>query len=147
MKIVYFIPILLILLGLQEQSQQQLERNTHIVALEEAIKGKEQMPAEQVFQNIELFKGMPAARVLRIMEMAFSPALGVTCDFCHVEGKWESDDKDKKTIARKMWRMQREVSQQVREIVVRENAAVNCTTCHRGMTKPALEMPRASNKK
>ena len=147
MKNVYFVPVFFILLGMQDQNTQQPERNKHIVALEEAIKGKEQMPAEQVFQNIELFKGMPAGRVLRIMEMAFSPALGVTCDFCHVEGKWESDDKDKKTIARKMWRMQRELSELIREIVDRENAAVNCTTCHRGMTKPALEMPRASNKK
>ena len=147
MKTVYLVPMLFILLGLQEQSQQQPERNKRIIALEEAIKGKEQLPAEQVFKNIELFKGMPAGRVLRIMEMAFSPALGVTCDFCHVEGKWESDDKDKKTIARKMWRMQRELSEQIREIVDRENAAVNCTTCHRGMTKPALELRKTPSKK
>ena len=147
MKTVYLVPMLFILLGLQEQSQQQPERNKRIIALEEAIKGKEQLPAEQVFKNIELFKGMPAGRVLRIMETAFSPALGVTCDFCHVEGKWESDDKDKKTIARKMWRMQRELSEQIREIVDRENAAVNCTTCHRGMTKPALELRKTPSKK
>ena len=124
----------------QPQNPAQRERNKNIVALEESIKGKENEPAEQVWKNIELFKGQPASRVLRVMEFAFIPALGVGCDHCHEPGKWESDEKKPKLTARKMWAMQRELSQQLKTITGKDDAAVNCTTCHRGDTKPALNL-------
>jgi hypothetical protein len=120
---------------------QQQERNRMILALEEAIKGKEEMPAEQVFKNIQTLKGMPAGRLLRVMEMAFVPALGVNCSHCHVPREWESDDNPQKQVARKMWTMQRDLTQQLRTITGKDDATVNCTTCHRGDTKPALTLP------
>jgi hypothetical protein len=122
------------------QNPPQRERNKNIVTLEESIKGRENDVAEQVWKNIELFKGQPASRVLRVMEFAFTPALGVGCDHCHEPGKWESDEKKPKQTARKMWAMQREVSQQIKMITGKENAAINCTTCHRGDTTPALNL-------
>ena len=124
-----------------EAAGQQAARNKNIVALEEAIKGKESLPAEQVFKNIQVLKGMPAQRVLRVMEFAFSPALGVDCEHCHNTSKWESDEKPEKETARKMWKMQGEITEQVRGIVDKESAAVNCTTCHRGDVHPALNLP------
>jgi len=127
--------------GTSQGPGQRRERNKNIVALEESIKGKENEPAETVFKNIELFKGQPAMRVLRVMEVAFTPALGVGCDHCHEVGKWESDEKRPKQVARKMWGMQRELSQTLKSITAKDDAAVNCTTCHRGDTKPALNLP------
>ncbi|MBI4427678.1 MAG: photosynthetic reaction center cytochrome c subunit [Ignavibacteriales bacterium] len=126
------VPFLLI-----AQNSQQHERNKHLVTLEAAIKGKESLPAEEVFKNIDLFKGQQAGRVLRVMEFAFTPGLGVDCNFCHVEGKWESDDIGHKKTARAMWRMLPEVNKLVKNIAG-EKAAVNCYTCHRGEETPAL---------
>ncbi len=122
------------------QNPPQREQNKNIVVLEESIKGEEDEPAEQVWKNIELFKGQPASRVLRVMEFAFTPALGVGCDQCHEPGKCESDDKKPKQTARKMWAMLRDLSQQLKTITGKENASVNCTACHRGDTTPALNL-------
>lgn len=60
------------------------------------IAGKETLPAESVFKNIKIFKGVPAARVVNIMGRGFSPALGVSCGFCHVIGAYEKEDKEEK---------------------------------------------------
>ena len=50
-----------------------------IAAIQEKIKGKENLPAEEVFENTQILKGMPAGRVLPIMRMGFSQSLGVAC--------------------------------------------------------------------
>lgn len=139
-----FIIVALTLLQSGAQTQnppQQRERNKHIVQLEELIKGKENQPAEQVWKNIQLFKGAPAGRVLRIMEGAYTQALGVSCDYCHVEGKWESDENKHKQIARRMAGMTRELNETLKTITEDKDATVNCTTCHRGDTKPATSLP------
>ncbi|MCI0707071.1 MAG: c-type cytochrome [Ignavibacteriae bacterium] len=126
--------------GQQQNPPQQPERNRIVLAIEESIKGKENLPAEEVFKNIQMFKGMPAKRVLAVMEYGFSPALGVKCNYCHEPGKWESDSNKHKDVARKMMAMSQELSAKVREITGENDAAVNCTTCHRGDTKPALNL-------
>ncbi len=107
--------------------------------LEQRIEGRENEPAEEVFDNIQIMKGMPAERVLTIMTNGFAPALGVSCDYCHVPGNWASDDKEQKRIARDMWRMTGDINKQVKTIAG-DGARVNCTTCHRGKTEPALEI-------
>ena len=73
-----------------------------LAELRKSIAGKENEPAEKVFKNIQLLKGMPAARLLRVMELGYSRSLGVTCTHCHVPGDWEKDDKPTKQIARDM---------------------------------------------
>jgi len=127
--------------GQQQNPPQQPERSKAILALEEAIKGKEEMPAEQVFKNIQIFKGRPAGQILRIMEFGFSPALGVRCNHCHEPGKWENDDMKQKQVARQMSLMSRELNTKLQTITGKDDAAVNCTTCHRGDTKPAQNLP------
>src|SRR5580700_9563171 len=57
--------------------------------------------AEQQFKNIEALKGTPADQVFPAMQF-ISASLGVECDFCHVEGKFEADDKPAKKTARQM---------------------------------------------
>jgi len=89
---------------------------------------------------------MPAGRVLRIMELGYSRSLGVTCTHCHIPGAWEKDDKPTKQIARDMAAMVNAInSQHLKQIknLKSETPTVNCTTCHRGQTKPALNLPEA----
>ena len=40
-----------------------------VAEIKAAIAGKENQPAEQVFKNIQMFKGMPAGRVLAVMQI------------------------------------------------------------------------------
>jgi photosynthetic reaction center cytochrome c subunit len=107
------------------------------------IAGKEKEPAESVFKNIQVLKGMPAARLLGVMKIAYADSLGVDCTYCHDPMHWELDDKEHKKIAREMILMTRNLNDNVLpQIQGLENKEphVNCTTCHRGETKPALEM-------
>jgi hypothetical protein len=126
--------------------QPQPARLAQVVALEQSIAGKEQLPAEQVFKNIQTFKGMPAIRVLRIMEMAFVPNLGVECTYCHVDGHWESDEKRPKTVTRSMWTLRADVQEQVRTITGKADVPVTCYTCHKGSPKPAFAPPPSTER-
>lgn len=111
-----------------------------IEMLKHQIKGRENVPAEKVFKNIQTLKGVPAARVLRIMELGYSRALGVTCTHCHVPGKWEAEENLKKQVARDMMKMVENInSQQLKNIKnIGDRATINCSTCHRGSVKPSL---------
>jgi len=113
-------------------------KNPFVAELEKKIAGQENKPAEEVYKNIKLFKGMPAGRILRIMEGGFSTALGVNCTHCHTPGEWEKDDKEPKQIARKMWGFQGQLNQQLKDLIGK--GTVNCTTCHRGQVKPATNL-------
>jgi len=108
--------------------------------LEKSIAGHENDPAETVFKNIQTFKGVPAGRVLKIMESGMNRSLGVGCNHCHEAGKWDADT-EKKRISREMSKMTAEINVRVHLIDgVGDDAAINCTTCHRGETTPALEL-------
>jgi hypothetical protein len=126
------------LLSLTSAAPAAQSKSPEIAALEASIAGREQQPAEQVFKNIRTFKGMPAIRVLRIMEQAFVPNLGVTCSHCHVEKEWESDAKPAKGIARNMWTLRAEWQDEVRKASGNNEAVVTCYTCHKGQPKPAF---------
>jgi hypothetical protein len=117
-----------------------------LAKLREQIKGKEKEPAETVFKNIQILKGRPAAQVLGIMQMGFSRSLGVTCTHCHTPEDWSSESKNKKQIAREMWTMQANINSQMLKNIknISERATINCTTCHRGQTTPATNLPPPS---
>ncbi len=126
------------------QAEQPFDQAAALAELRKSIAGKEQAPAETVFKNIQLLKGMPAGRVLRIMEMGYARSLGVNCTHCHIPGAWEKDDKPTKQIARDMMAMVGAINNQhLKQIknLKSETPVVNCTTCHRGQTKPALNLP------
>jgi hypothetical protein len=112
------------------------QKNPEIAALEEQIAGKEQLPAENVFKNVQTFKGRPAIGVLRIMEQAFVANLGVECSYCHVDKQYESDDKKTKGVAREMWIMRAKWQDEAREASGNPKAVVTCYTCHKGKPKP-----------
>lgn len=112
--------------------------------LRKSIQGKEDQPADDVFMNIQVYKGVTAERLLRIMEFGFSQSLGVTCTHCHVPGQWDADDKGAKETARAMSAMVTAINNEYLKKIPTLNGAnpsVNCTTCHRGQKRPALEMP------
>lgn len=108
------------------------------------IKGREKEPAEKVFKNIQTLKGVPAGNLLKIMELGYSRSLGVNCTHCHVPEKWEVEDKPAKQIAREMVGMTATINSQLLKNIKNlpgANPIVNCTTCHRGEIKPALNLP------
>lgn len=112
-------------------------------ALQAQIAGHENDPAEKVFKNIQTLDGVPAGRLLKIMEMGYSGSLGVNCTHCHVPGRWSADDKPTKQIARDMVAMMATINGDLLTKIKNlqaEKAMVNCTTCHRGQVRPALNM-------
>ena len=114
-----------------------------IAKIKEQIKGKENLPAEEVFENIQIMKGIPAGRVLPIMQMAFSQSLGVKCNHCHEFGQWASDVKPKKQVARDMWVMSGKLNRELLSTIKNLESpqpVVNCTTCHRGDAIPKTSM-------
>ena len=108
----------------------------------ERIAGREDEPAEEVFENVRALRGIPAGRLVRIMNQGFGASLGVACGHCHVRGDWSSDDKPQKQIARDMWAMTRAINQELSRIpnLDSDEPTVNCTTCHRGQVKPATRL-------
>jgi len=124
--------------GLQNPNQ---EANDQIAKkITDAIAGHENEPAETVFKNIQSLKGMPAGRLVRVMNMGYSRALGVTCMHCHAEGDFSTDDKRPKRAAREMMVMNKAINEQLRSLKNLEGKPeekfVNCGTCHRGHVDP-----------
>ena len=92
-------------------------------------------------------KGVPAGNLLKIMELGYSRSLGVDCTHCHTPDQWEKEDKAQKQIARDMSNMSKTINTELLKNIKNlrsPNPVVNCTTCHRGDIKPALNLPTAS---
>lgn len=125
------------------QDMKKSDQAQKILELRKRIAGMESKPAPEVFKNITIFKTATAEGLLRIMDTGFSKALGVTCNHCHVLDHWERDDKKEKQIAREMAQMLDVINNEyVKKIKhLGGEARVNCTTCHRGETSPALSIP------
>jgi photosynthetic reaction center cytochrome c subunit len=121
-----------------------------VAELSKQIAGKEDQPAEAVFKNIKILNGIPAKHLLGIMQMGFAKSLGVSCAHCHIPGEWEKDEKPAKQIARDMWKMMHTIDNDLLKNISGlkdRNPAVNCTTCHRGQLKPALNLDSDGTKK
>ena len=121
-------------------AQRQEINDRFVKQLSERIAGRENEPAERVFKNIRWLKGVPAGRLLRIMNGGYSRALGVSCTHCHVEQDFASDDKRPKLAAREMAVMHRAINEQLSKMQnlesKAEERAINCSTCHRGAVNP-----------
>ncbi len=88
-------------------------------------------PAEAVYKNIQVLKGVPASRVPVVMAF-FGKCLGVDCSHCHVPNEFEKDDKTAKLTARRMLTM----VHQINDNTFSGQGLVSCWTCHRGNVKP-----------
>ncbi len=122
----------------------EVEKKQYLDVLRKQIAGKEEQPANEVFKNIRFMNRTTAGRLLNVMDFGFSRSLGVSCTHCHVPGEWEKDEKPQKQIAREMSAMagtiNRELLPNIKNLKT-DVPVVNCTTCHRGQTKPALNLP------
>jgi len=78
-------------------------------------------------------KILPADENLIPTMRSFTVALGVKCDFCHVQGDFSSDEKHTKEIARHMINMAKDINGKFPD----GKTHVTCYTCHRGATEPA----------
>ncbi len=94
--------------------------------------------AEQTFKNIQVLKGVPAEQLFPTMQF-IAASLGVECDFCHVQGAFEKDDKKPKQIARKMIEMMYAINADNFD----RHREVTCYSCHRGSARP-LAIPAVS---
>jgi outer membrane lipoprotein-sorting protein len=92
--------------------------------------------AEQVYKNITELKGTPADQIGPAMQF-ISASLGVNCEFCHVQGTFEADDKAPKKTAREMIAMQNMINKNA----FRGRLQVTCNTCHHGVSHPVSVPP------
>ena len=92
---------------------------------------QKQALAEDVFKNIQTFKGKPAAHVIPAMD-ALTGLLGVQCTYCHVAREWDKDDKPQKQTARKMF----EMIGYLNDTHFGGENRISCWTCHRGHGTP-----------
>jgi hypothetical protein len=87
--------------------------------------------AEEQFKNIQVLKGIPADQIFPTMQF-ITASLGVECDFCHVQGAFEKEDKKNKQTARKMMQMMLAINKDNFE----GHRLVTCNSCHRGSAVP-----------
>ena len=122
------------------------ENERYIAEVQAAIKGKEELPAKEVFKNLQMLGDLPAARVLRTMQ-GFTRSIGVACTKCHVPGQFESDEKDDKGVTRDMMKMTRAINEDYLKKIAAladDKPSVNCNTCHRGQAHPGAELRPAA---
>jgi photosynthetic reaction center cytochrome c subunit len=87
--------------------------------------------AEEQYKNIQVLKGIPADQLIPSMQF-ITASLGVECEFCHVQGASEKDDKKPKQTARKMMEMMFAINKDNFD----GHREVTCYSCHRGSPDP-----------
>ena len=93
---------------------------------------KPEPTAGEHFKNVKVMKDLPASAFLDAMS-SFSMSMGKNCEFCHVQGKMDLDDKKEKGTARKMI----EMTHNINEHSFNGKNEVRCYTCHKGLPHPA----------
>src|SRR5690348_16360482 len=87
--------------------------------------------SRQVDTNVEVLKDVPSDQLVPSMKFT-SSALGVHCEYCHVENAFAKDHKKTKQTARKMLQMMFAINTNNFD----GHQEVTCYSCHRGNPKP-----------
>src|SRR5213595_1208114 len=106
-------------------------------------------PPEEKFKNLKVLpKDISEQTIDKVMD-EFSKALGVECNFCHLQidsTNWDmaSDQKPEKSVARKMIKMSNKINKDFFKAKTKygeENAVleIHCVTCHRGEPHPEIQ--------
>ena len=104
--------------------------------------GDDDKPAEEVFKNIQVLKGMPSGELRNVMQF-MRASLNVNCGYCHVHNDtdhtWDfaSDSVEEKNVSRKMIEMVKNIN----SAHFNGNNAVTCYTCHNGNEHPMRTPP------
>ena len=87
--------------------------------------------AGEAFKNVHVLKDIPADQLMPTMQF-ISASLGVECNYCHVQGAFDKDDRKPKQTARTMMQMMAAINKDNFD----GDRDVTCFTCHRGAPKP-----------
>ena len=106
-------------------------------------------PPDEKFKNIKVLPKNISDQTLEKVMDEFSKALGVKCNFCHLQidsTNWDmaSDQKPEKSVARKMIKMSNKINKEFFKAKTKygqENAVleIRCMTCHRGDPHPEVQ--------
>jgi photosynthetic reaction center cytochrome c subunit len=115
-------------------------RAGYIAKVMQEIAGREDQPAEQVFKNIKVLKGITAAQLVTKMDKDYAEALSWNCTNCHRlanQGNFASDTSNDKVRARFMQQMQNDINTvTLPKLYPKDTPKVTCATCHRGYNEP-----------
>lgn len=115
-------------------------RAVYVAQVMHDITGREKEPAEQVFKNVQVLKGITADELVRKMDKEYATALSWNCTNCHRlanQGNWASDTSADKRRARFMQQMENEINtNQLPKLYPKDTPRVTCATCHRGYNEP-----------
>jgi len=89
-------------------------------------------------KNIQVLKDVPPDQINLTMQY-IAASLGVQCNYCHVQGQNDSDDKETKKIARDMMKM----VDKLNVTFFDGKPRVSCASCHNGRSKPVRTPPLA----
>ena len=116
-------------------------RAVYIAQVMAQIAGRENQPAEQVFKNVQVLKGITAAELVQKMDKDYATAMSWNCTNCHrfaSQGNFASDTSTDKRRARFMQQMQNDINlSQLPKLYPKDTPKVTCATCHRGYNEPA----------
>jgi len=87
--------------------------------------------SSEVYKNVQVLKDVPSDQLIPSMKFIAS-ALGVHCEYCHVENAFDKDDKKPKLTARKMMQMMFAINANNFD----GHQQVTCYSCHRSSPKP-----------
>jgi hypothetical protein len=118
------------------------QNNRFAAAVTARIAGREDEPAEQVFKDIRVLQGVPAGRLVAMMNQGYARGLGVSCTHCHDPEAWDANVRRPKTKARGMIRMVRMINEGNKTIPEFEGdpPTISCIVCHKGSRRP--QVPR-----
>jgi len=115
-------------------------RANYVATVMKSIAGREQEPAEQVFKNVQVLKGITAEQLVHKMDKEYGEALSWNCTNCHrfaPQGNFASDTSMDKKRARFMQQMVNDINDvELPKLYKRDPPTVTCATCHRGYNEP-----------
>lgn len=113
---------------------------TAVAALALAVPASAQTRRPRPLENIRTLKGWTGEEVRAEMTL-MAQALGVKCDYCHVQGNFASDEKRAKAAARRMITLTQSLNADYFADKAPADGGskfgrVTCYTCHQGAATP-----------
>ena len=115
-------------------------RAFYVAQVLQGIAGRENEPAERVFKNVQVLKGLTAGQLVHTMDEEYGKALSFSCTNCHrlnAATTWASDTANDKLRARAMQIMVNDINHgYLPKLYPKDTPKVSCMSCHRGYNEP-----------